>query len=459
MTTVVVAGASIAGLAAALAFSRSGHDILLLERSAVPPEGPVAEAAGYWHRPTVPQARHSHTVTSLGVRVLREHAPQVLDSLLSVGATLCDLTKAMPPGTAGREPGDDDLVALGCRRTTFELALYRYVRALPRVRIRHVTAVRGLLLDQTRSTVRGVVTQDGDAIPGDLVVDATGRRARAADWLAAAGRPVVNDVVSPSGLVGFSRFYRLHGHELPGVLNRGNAAGGILDRYAAVLHPGDARTFAIAIGVLPSDRELAGRLRHPAAFTALARATPGLDRWLTAGVSEPISAVRVINSPPNALRGAAVHGGVAGLLPVGDAACVTNPLFGRGISLALAHAFELAELLAARPVVDHAQATAAVELAERFFRPWYEHAANADAERIGRWHAAARSIRTQQVSAAAASGDGPAWRQLTRMLMCLATPAELSADTRFVPRGVPAADDHPPTRSALSRAVATAAGG
>lgn len=470
--TAVVAGAGIAGLAGALALHGIGHRVLLLERGAEPPTGEVAEAAGRWARPTVPQGSHSHTLTSLGVKVLRERAPHVLDAALAAGARLLDLTEALPPGATdgGREPRDEELVALGCRRTALELVLYRAVAALPGVEIRHGSAVGALELDPADGRVRAVRTDGGERIPADVVIDATGRQAAARGWLRAAGVPVAEDRVSPSGLSGFTRFYRLTGGERPGPLNRGNAAGDIFDHYAGVLHPGDNGTFAVALATLPGDRALHGLLT-PAGFTAAARATPGLAAWLADGASEPVSPVHAITSPPNALRGPATSAQrpVPGLFPLGDAACVTNPLFGRGMSLALAHAFRLADLLAAHPAVDTALSRAAARDAEALFLPWYEQSAAADRERIARWRAwvdgspsPTSAPSASAALAAAARTDGVVWRGLTRMLMGLTTPAELLGDEKLLSRvrGAAPAPARPqaPAREELVRLVVAAEG-
>ncbi|OAR26500.1 hypothetical protein A8W25_10265 [Streptomyces sp. ERV7] len=468
--TAVVAGAGIAGLAGALALHGIGYRVLVLERGAEPPAGPVEVAAASWVRPAVPQGIHSHTLTSLGVKVLRERAPHVLDAALAAGARLLDLTEALPPGEGGREPGDEELVALGCRRTALELVLYRAVVALPGVEVRHGPAVGALELDPGDGRVRAVRTDGGERIAADVVIDATGRHAAARSWLRGAGVPVAEDRVGPSGLSGFTRFYRLTGEGRPGPLNRGNAAGDIFDHYAGVLHPGDNNTFSIALATLPGDRALHGLLT-PAGFTAAARATPGLAAWLADGASEPISPVHAITSPPNTLRGTATsrQRPVPGLFPLGDAACVTNPLFGRGMSLALAHAFRLADLLAAHPTVDAALSRAAAREAESLFLPWYEQSAAADRERIARWRAriqgASAPAARPSASAALASAartDGTVWRGLTRMLMGLTTPEELLGDEKLHARvrGAAPAPARPqaPARDTLVRLVGAAEG-
>ncbi|MCX4824953.1 hypothetical protein OG883_34875 [Streptomyces sp. NBC_01142] len=477
MPTAVIVGGSVAGLASALALSGIGYRVLVLERAAPPPQWSVAEAAGRWRRPTVPQGIHSHTLTSLGVRVLRERAPQVLAGARAAGAPTLDLTGTVPAGATdgAREPGDEELVALGCRRSSLELILYRAVCALPGVTVRHDSAVGGLELDPGQHRVRAVVTAAGTRVPADVVVDATGRQALSRTWLRIAGVPVADDRTSPSGLSGYTRFYRLIAAELPGPLGRGNAAGDIWDHYAGVLHPGDNDTFSIALATLPGDRSMAG-LRSRAGFTAVARATPGLGPWLEDGVSEPISPVHAITSPPNTLRGTATshQRPVAGLFPVGDAACVTNPLFGRGMSLALDHAFRLADVLAVHQDIDTTQRRAVARMTQELFLPWYEQSTAADRVRVARWRAAVNGtplppvpdagsgLPTAEEVASAARVDGVVWRGLTRMLMTLATPAEVFGDDKFVARvrqaGGPAARREGPTRGHLLRLLAEAQG-
>ncbi|MEV7293565.1 FAD-dependent oxidoreductase [Streptomyces microflavus] len=473
---VVVVGGSFAGLATALALAGHGFRVRILERSAPPPEGPVAEAAGLWDRPTVPQSDHSHILTSLGVRVLRRSAPWLLEKAMAEGARLLDITEAAP--VAGpREPADYDLVALAARRTLLELLLYRAVRDLPGVTLDHGTTVRSLLFDPPRSRVTGVVTEHGKRLPARFVVDATGRRAASLSWLADAGIPVGEDLMAPTRLRCFSRFYRLstHGYALPGPLNRGNAAGGIWDHYAAVVHPADNGTFAISIGA-PTGDTGTHPLRTTAGFTAAARLSPYVAPFADERIATPLTGIRAITTPPNILRSTARPGRwqVAGLLPVGEAACVTDPLYGRGMSLALQHAFALAELLASYPEAGAAQSERAVRIADRIHRPWFEQAVHDSRARARLWGARAENTAPPPVPpvasgrpalaevASGAVGDTTLWRGLVRILMGLNTPAEIldSADFRARVRAARAAGDAPtgllpPTRAELLSALGT----
>ncbi|MET9882650.1 hypothetical protein ABZZ20_05710 [Streptomyces sp. NPDC006430] len=495
MTTTVIAGGGIAGLALALALGGRGHRVRVLERSGPPPDGPVVKSAELWRRPTVPQAVHDHILNALGVRMLRRHAPAVLAAALAEGARLLDLTTVAPGGPGGpgpaREPGDEDLVTLLVRRPVLDLVLHRAALALPGVTVSHRTTVTGLLLAPSGPTgqrVRGVVTDGGERVTADVVVDASGRRSASRSWLAAAGVPVPDDLTGPSRLHAFGRFYRLRHPDgpPPGPLNRGNAAGGIWGHYSAVLHPADNDVFAITLGALPGDRTMTA-LRTPGAFTAACRLSPYLAAWVEQDAAQPLGPVRGIGMPPNILRGTASdrRGTVTGLLQAGDAACVTDPMFGRGMSLALAHAFLLADLLEEHPAADHRLSRAAAELVERVLRPWFDQGVHDSWSRVERWRAETGAppgpapgrpvpLVPGQVpaatAAAAAATDRTVWRGITRIQTSLNTPAEVFADGDFLARlralaGAPRPSassvppgPRPPTPAELRHAIAAQEG-
>lgn len=459
MSNVVVAGGSIAGLAGALALAGHGHRVVVLERGMAPPDGPPGPAGQAWRRPTAPSFPHAHTLTSLGVATLLDRAPEVVAAALDAGAIMLDLTRAKPPEPVGTEPGDAELLALACRRATLETVLYRVVRDLPGVEIRHGVRVVGLSLNPGRDQVTGVVTDAGERIAADLVLDATGRRALGRAWLAQHRITMRPDLSSPTNMRGFSRFYCRIG-PTP-ALNRGNAAGVLGDHYAAVVHPGDDDTFSIALMVLAED-EAMRVLREPAAFTAAALATPGVADWLAPGMSAPVTGVRAITCPPNALRTLAIAPPVAGLVPLGDAAAMTNPLYGRGLSLAFTHACRLADLLAAGAKRD-----ATSRLAAELLVPWFRLADVDDAERIAHWRAAVHGWAppprprqlTMRTAARVVDRDAVVWRGLVRVLMGLSRPDTVLGDPVFADRvrGLLAGQLSPrpgPSRADLLAAVA-----
>jgi 2-polyprenyl-6-methoxyphenol hydroxylase-like FAD-dependent oxidoreductase len=63
-----------AGLAATLAASRAGHDVVLLERDTDSPVGDAAAVFERWQRTGVAQFRQPHNFLGLGRRLLRDRA-------------------------------------------------------------------------------------------------------------------------------------------------------------------------------------------------------------------------------------------------------------------------------------------------------------------------------------------------------------------------------------------------
>jgi 2-polyprenyl-6-methoxyphenol hydroxylase-like FAD-dependent oxidoreductase len=339
---VVIVGGGISGLATALACARDGHDVHLLERDDTPMPA-SADAAFEWQRKGAPQVRHSHAFLARLRNLLRDHAPDVLDALLGAGATEIPFTENLPETLSDRSsrPGDDDLVALACRRTTFEWVLRRCVLAERGVELRHGVAAAALRCEPGPiPRVTGV-----DNVEADLVIDARGPRSSSDDWLAAIGVAPVAEQLHESGIVYFSRFYRLNGDAPPANVGPVAADIGYL-KFAIFL--GDNDTFSITYAIEHDDDELRRKLLEPEPFERVASALTVVEPWREPGVAEPITGVHVMAGLRNRYRPFVDTWGdplVRGFVPVGDAAVCTNPLYGRGCSLAFVHAFGLAEAL------------------------------------------------------------------------------------------------------------------
>lgn len=441
MSDVVIIGGSVAGLASALALNQAGHEVRILERDAAEPPETVEQAHSAWPRPTVPQVTHSHAFGSLGVNLLLDRAPEIYRALVEAGADEIRLGDRMPPSLTDRtpEPGDDELNMLGCRRSTFELVLRREVLRRPGILFSPGVTVRGLELSRTGTPrVTGVRTADHHIMTADIVIDACGRRSVTARWLTGSDIQVAQDKVEECHISYYTRFYRFDGQRPPGPLNRGFGAGGLWDHYTAVLFLCDNRTFSISIGVLPEDIQMK-ILRTDAAFTAAIRATPLLAPWLEPGISEPISGVHAMGGLDNSLRGVGTTAPqpVLGLFAVGDSVCTTNPAYGRGVSLALAHAYQLADSLAEYPAVSAQQSMEISRATEQLMTPWWHDAVVNDRGRAGLWRATLQGTAppsppdgmiTFGTAAAAAATDPVVWRRLVRVMMSLTPPSTLYND-------------------------------
>ncbi len=219
MADVIVVGAGIAGLGTALAMSQQGHRVTVVERDATTvPDSPDA-AFEQWHRRGAPQVRHSHAFLARLRNLLRDRAPEVLEDLLDAGATELRFLDHPPPSLEDRSPypGDEELVALACRRTTFEWVLRRDALGARRVTLVE-GAITGLLADPAAEGwphVTGVELADGGQLRADLVVDASGVRSALPDWLRAIGVRSVPQREQDTGIVYSSRFYRLRPEARP----------------------------------------------------------------------------------------------------------------------------------------------------------------------------------------------------------------------------------------------------
>ena len=142
---VVVIGGGVAGLATALHLGRAGHDVTVIERDDTPMPA-TADEAFEWNRRGAPQVRHSHAFLARLRNLLRDHQPDILEALLAEGATEMRFGDGVPPEMEfAPEPGDDDLVMIACRRTTFEWVLRRAALAEANVTIRTGVAAIGLI--------------------------------------------------------------------------------------------------------------------------------------------------------------------------------------------------------------------------------------------------------------------------------------------------------------------------
>jgi 2-polyprenyl-6-methoxyphenol hydroxylase-like FAD-dependent oxidoreductase len=371
-------------LAAALVMGRQGHRVTLLERDATPlPSTP--EEAFAWDRRGAPQVRHSHAFLARLRNLLRDDYPDVLDHLFDAGATelrfLANLPSEFPDHAV--YPGDEDLVALACRRTTFEWALRRLVTAMEGVTLRDGVALVGTTATPGPvPTVTGFTVESAsgtETIAGDLLVAAHGRRADV-PALVAAHDVRIGEEVEDTGIVYFSRFYRLRrGVQPPG---ESRPVGGDLGYLKYGLFQGDNRTFSMTLACGSDDDELRSQLSRSAGFDLAAATIVDARPWLDEAMAEPITETYVMARLLNRRRhfldddGAPV---IQGFVALGDAHTCTNPLYGRGCSLAFVQASLLGRSLD-RHEHDPLELVRDFECATNAeITPWYRAAVAQDA--------------------------------------------------------------------------------
>jgi 2-polyprenyl-6-methoxyphenol hydroxylase-like FAD-dependent oxidoreductase len=337
----LVLGAGMGGLTAARALADHFERVLMLERDVLPEH---AE-----DRPGVPQGRHVHVLLAGGQQALCELFPGFDGDISAMGAVPIRSGLDIRVERPGYDPfpqRDLGFDAYAQSRAQLELGVRRRVQAHAGIELRQQCRAQELVARPDGTAVTGAryTTADGktETVAADLTVDATGRGAPTLELLRSTGRPLPAETT-----IGVDVAYSTAIFAIPEDAPRDwkgvfcfpqppSSRGSLLmpiegNRWIVTLAgrhgerpPGDVDGFIA----------YAKTLRVPTTYNAIRQAKP-LGDVIRYGFQE--SAHR--------------HYGrldvfPKGLLPISDAVCRFNPVYGQGMSVAAQEACALRRFLA-----------------------------------------------------------------------------------------------------------------
>jgi 2-polyprenyl-6-methoxyphenol hydroxylase-like FAD-dependent oxidoreductase len=402
MAEVVIIGGGLTGQAAAMLLAADGHRVSVLERDPAPPSTSAAEAWDSWERRGVNQFRMLHYFLPRFREVVEAELPAVAAELEADGALRMNPLEGMPVEMSGGLRDDDARFALLTgRRPMVEAAVGRVTARTPGVEIRRGVAVKGLLTGDEQVDgvphVVGVVTEEGDEVRADLVVDAGGRRSALPRLLADIGARAPVEELEDSGFVYYGRHFRSVDGSLP------PAFGPALMPYDSVsilTLPADNGTWGVGLVTSAGDADLRAA-RDADVWTRVVTSYPLVAHWLD---GEPITDIAVMAKIEDRHRAFVVDGVpvATGVVPLGDSWACTNPSVGRGASIGVLHARELRDTLRrVAPSDAFAFATALHDATAEAVEPYFRDTLAFDRHRLAEIGA--------QIAGVPYETDDPAW--------------------------------------------------
>lgn len=334
----VVIGGSIAGMFAARVLAEHFSCVTIIETDKLP-DCPIA-------RKGVPQSVQPHVLLTKGYRILEELFPGIGSQLDQAGALRIDWAREfynfMHGGWSAKAECASDLVSFTCSRPLLESTIRRRLFDFPNVKFVEQHKVTGLLVSSNHITGVSLRSTNGeDHLSATFVVDASGRRSQAPEWLKNLGlTPPPQTVVNP--YLGYAtRRYRepkewltdwkvmLISHSPPDGTRLGYLAKIEGGEWIATLG-GYGRDFP------PLD---------DAGFLEFARSLPSSKFYEAIKEAEPVSPIYAHRATTNRLRHYEKILLPEGFVCLGDAVCALCPVYGQGMTISAISAMVLKQEL------------------------------------------------------------------------------------------------------------------
>lgn len=357
---VIVIGASIAGTAISYFLSKSGIQVVLIEREIFSVHENVEDTWELWNRKGTPHAIHSHILLPRLINILKKDAPELVNNLIDSGACVATFENYASVRFPDYQPEvlDDDMTVLKCRRIILENESRKLLRAY-NVEIIDEAKVDGLLISDGAATHLAKVTglkyskaNVQQEIHGDFVIDASGRRTQIKQWLSAYGINFQSQIQETCGIFYTTQWFRLKD-------NLDDES--LLDIYTSqitgapyyescfisvALVFADNRYFSITVTAQKDDANLR-KLSKKDNWQTLVNSIEDYSKWISPKNSDEITDIITFGDINNTYSPLLANGVpvIENLFNLGDALCTTNPAAGRGCSIAWWSAYQLAQLI------------------------------------------------------------------------------------------------------------------
>lgn len=348
----IVIGGGIAGLLATRILSNFFKQVTLIERDRYP-DAPL-------FRPGVPQGRQVHTLLLRGQRTLETWFPGLREQLGTQGAIERDYGLESLYFYGGRCPQlATNLQGWTCSRLLLEWQIRQFVAHCPGVQVKENTEVIHLLFEKATNVVYGVQFRERQSgqppkemreLRGDLVVDASGASSHINEWLRELGfDEPPESVVNPH--LGYATC--LYQRPLQGAQWKAIAIQATEEhrRGGSLMEIEGGRWMVVLAG---SGKDYPPT--QPDAYLEFAQSLP--DQALYEAIQEatPLSPIYGYRRTENRWRHLErLKRQPEGLIVMGDALCMFNPLYGQGMTVAILQAQILARCLRSRQKADFAR--------------------------------------------------------------------------------------------------------